>query len=198
MGFNQRNVSLFSECNLSDFMRAEKATLVSKIKGLTLEEIKKDEEILIKDLVGLSMLRTPILQEEQMKVDPRESEIEIRSEFDHSQHKVMGLEIAVQIPFEGRKELFKCRASTYSSSGTPYATVDNNEIAVNYKTTEKDPEKIEQLWKSDIDVIKKNLAWIDKDIVLYNASLENDVRMSLQRRKKEAEDNGSLIDRLKR
>ena len=67
-------------------------------------------------------------------------------------------------------------------------------IVLEYLTHDKNPESIKNLWKRDIAEIHKNLEWISKDLNVYNHGLENEIKIMLENRKKEAEANKTLID----
>ena len=142
----------------------------------------------------------PFLLEDKIKIDTKEKEIVIdnrNSRFLHNGPvRCMGLSITVNIPFKGPGNLFECHPSTHSFSGTPNAVIENNSLILYYKTTEKEPEKIKNLWQKDINDIKQNLEWIKKDILNYNSSLEAGIKTLLANRKKEAGESQDLISKI--
>ena len=198
--FYSRNKRLFSEYSLSDYLRKVLISLDEEIKGLSYEQISDvDEGDLIGQLITKYQVNIPTLDKKNIDIDAKEATVSVKPEFgfDDGPINVPGLFIIVKIPFSGSVDLLKCRASTYSVSGTPEAEIESGNIVLQYETVEKDSEKIKNLWAGDIKSIQQNLSWIEKDVVGHNSSLENNIKTSLTQRKKEAEENKSLIDKLK-
>lgn len=192
----------FSEYSLDAYLRQVTASLDAEVKGLTFEEINQgDEGQLIERLTNKYKVKAPTLDESGIDIDAKEATISVRREFGFGDESgfvdVPGLSITVRVPFSGPADLFKCRASTYSVSGTPSADVESNNVVLYYETREKDPEKIKGLWKGDISSIQQNLGWIEKDVTSHNSSLENNIKAAIAQRKKQAGENKSLIDKLK-
>jgi len=193
---------LFSQNDINSYLQASSASLEAEIKSLTLETINSTgEQKLTAGLAEKYTVNNPVLSEDEIKIDAYEGEVEVYGQciFDDERrsHKTSGLRISVSVPFRGNSELFSCRASTYSLSGTPEAEVEEQILVLRYETAEKDPEKIKGLWRSDIRTIKQNLEWLGKDITNHNNSLGSNIRTLVTKRKKEAEDNQSLIDKIK-
>lgn len=201
--FNSRKQNLFSEYVLDSYLQQITLALDSEIKNMPLEAINKtDEKDLVSQLVAKYQVVTPTIDEKNIDIDAQETTVSVNRgsqgfDFEDGPVRLQGLAITVKVPFKGAKDLFQCRASTYSASGTPSAQIEDNNLVLYYETTEKDAEKIKDLWKGDISSITQNLGWIEKDVNSYNSSIENNIKASLTRRKKEAVENKSLIDKLK-
>ncbi len=198
--FYSRNQQLFSECSLGDYLRQTIFSLEKEIKDLSLEQINGvDEKDLLDQLVMKYQISAPILDEGKIDINAQEATVSVNRQFgfDDGPVDVPGLSITVRIPFSGFGDLFRCRASTHSMSGTPCAEIEGGHLVLYYETIEKDAEKIKGLWKSDIGSIKQNLGWVEKDTISHNDSLENIIKAGLMRREKEAEENESLINKLK-
>lgn len=198
--YSSRSNNLFRTYDLDQHLRGLMNSLVSEIGRLNSEQLEKPD--LNKELIEKYSLHAPVLHEDQIRVDARESEVGVRadrfiSHYDEGVVYVKGLAITITIPFTGTAQLFECRPSTYSLSGTPDAQVNQGNLILNYETTEKDPEKIKQLWNKDISDIKQNLEWIDRDLTRHNSSLSHVVETTLASRKKEAGEYRSIIDELK-
>ncbi len=199
--FYSRKQSLFSKYPLDGYLRQAKSSMDQEIKNLSYQKINEHgEENLVKTLLEKYRIVIPTLSEDEIKVDAKEQEITVDNRNSRFLHdgpiKRMGLVITVSIPFEGIDDLFQCRPSTYSLSGTPGADVKDNSLVLYYETTEKDSEKIKALWKNDIKEIKQNLEWIKNDISNYNNSLEADINKVLINRKKEAGESEDLISKI--
>ena len=162
---------------------------------------KKDAEI-IEELSLKYSIHVPTLNLNEIDISPEEAEIQVRDDF-FSRHEnglvtVNGFRVTVTIPFSGDKEIFRMRPSTISSSGTPSPTLTENSLIFTYETREKDPEKIKELWNSDIKDIQQNLEWIERDVSSHNSSLENIIQERVNQRRKDADDNQALFEQLKK
>lgn len=198
--FRSHRQNLFREHRLDHLLRQQGASFDEEVRSISLEKISEPE--LNDQLLSKYSLTVPVLDDKNIDIDAHEATVTVhaghsRLAFRDGPVQVPGLSITVKIPFSGKAELFKCQPSTYSPSGTPEATIENDNLVMHYETTEKDPEKIKGLWKSDISVIQQNLGWVAKDVEQYNNSLRNSIQTALAKRKQDAESNKSLIDKLK-
>jgi len=201
MYYHDQHNCLFRQNDLSSFLRGRFAILETEIKEWSFEKINSaGEQSLVDELLEKYTLHAPILKENEIDIDARESEIEVpasRVFNDERYYKISGLKISVRIPFKGDANFFNYRPSTYSISGTPKADIERQIIVLRYETAEKDPEKIKDIWKKDIKDIKQNLEWVGKDFTNFNTSLESNMKTLVFKRKKEAEENQSLINKIK-
>lgn len=201
--FHSRNQRLFRDNKLDAYLRQRSSALETEIRNLSLSEItaKTDEE-LVQQLLAKYQVTAPVLDESKLDIEAHEAMVQVRDHFSSRFDRggvvsVPGHSITIRVPFSGPGELFKCTPSTWSPSGTPDATIESGNLVLHYETTEKDPEKIKSLWKNDLGVINQNLGWVEKDLAGYNASLVSNMQAALNKRKKEAEESKSLIDKLK-
>src|SRR3989338_11141824 len=198
--FYSRSNRLFQEYSLDDYLRQIGNSLNEALRNIPLSRIEESgEEALTKELFGQFKISAPVIDEEKIDIDAKEADIEVVPElgFHDEPITVRGFVIIVKIPFNGNGEMFNFSASTYSPSGTHEGEVEAGNLVLNYETREKDPEKIKNLWKDDISSIKQNLSWIERDIEAFNATLEGNIKAGVLKRKKDAENNKSIIDKLK-
>lgn len=188
---------LFNSRYLDEYLREKKDFLREKIKNLGIKEF--ENENLSSELLERYKVTPIIIKEDEIKKDAVEVDVVTRSQFfdDEDDRKVFttkGIAITVKIPFVGDKNLFACSPSTHSLSGTPRADVEQNQIVLRYETTEKDPEKIKQLWLRDMGEIQKHVGWINNDLNGYNSQLEAEIKNLLSARKKQVGENQSLLN----
>lgn len=193
--------NMFSKYELSSYLDRARLDVSYFINNrIDVEKIiDTDEETLIKDLVANYTKHAPVLLVDDKKTSAQESNITITnndSPFNDGPFIVKGLKILVRIPFDGMGELFDFRPSSYILSGTPRASVEGNNLVLEYETREKDPEKIKQLLNADISIINDYLGRINRDLENFNNSLEGFIRPLVIKRKQEANSNKSLIDAL--
>lgn len=190
--------NLFSTYSLDAYLKNKIEPLRIEVHSLAPQVSQAEDSALLQKLLQIYSVQAPVIYEDRMAVDAKEADIVIPggTRINLTDMTVKGLSITVVIPFTGEPDLFYCRASIYTISGTPDAEVTNTTLTLHYETTEKDPEKIKSLWLADIASIKKNLEWINKDATLYNSMLENTIKTNLANRKKEVNDYQSIISQL--
>lgn len=86
------------------------------------------------------------------------------------------------VPFEGDKELFSCKASTFTYS-PPRATVQEGEILVRFEEVEPKPEKIKEEFERWLADIEKNINYVNNDLRSYNEGLVASIRQKIDARK---------------
>jgi hypothetical protein len=195
---------LFTEFDLHSTITNIERNLQLKVKGIDSKKILLSEDELIHEFVEEYKINVPKLILDKKEVSVIEANISVarnsRNTFLFNEgHAITqnGLKIEVKIPFEGDGSLFRCRASTWSISGTPDGRIFNNTLVLTYETTEKDPDKIKSVWQGDIAQIQKNLEWIKVDVEKFNGDLEGKIKSLILNRKKEAEANQLIIDALR-
>ena len=201
---NNYNKPLFQTTTLDDYLRAVSEKLRVHIKNIEPKTLlTTDEGSLITELKEKYSVNVPTLFEDKITIDAQEADIEIKNHerflYDEPRGPVItkGLKISVSLPYEGSAELFECRPSTYIVSGYPHGDILSGSLMLKYETAEKDSEKIKTFWQKDIEQIKQNLGWIERDLSRHNQDLEQTIKTHLTSRKKEAQNNQSLIDAIK-
>ncbi len=128
------------------------------------------------------------INEEGITIDQKEIEIDVsqdpmRSFRDRSQpFYIKGTSNKFFVPFSGDETLLKCQPSTFTHS-PPVATVENNELVLNYETTEHDPEQIRVQFDRDISEIKQFIKWIEKDVLAHNSIISNRANQFVMKRR---------------
>lgn len=190
-----REERLFSEFRLDNYLRQRSQALQSEVLSMPIKQLSETPETeLIKKLFSKYQIEPLVINDKAIEISPKEEMITSPNEL--SGGSIQGLSINVSIPFSGFSELFRHTPSTWSPSGTPDANIQDKNLVLHYETTEKDPERIKTLWLDDIKVIKQNLNWIENDLNSYHNTLERNIIDLLARRKKQAEENKSLIEKL--
>lgn len=95
--------------------------------------------------------------------------------------------------YTGEKDLFQCRASTYSLSGYPNITVSNELIAFRYDVplnemrTDNDREKLMKTLEKDIESINNGISYVNSDVEKFNSNIRKTALNMLMKRKNKAE-----------
>lgn len=138
----------------------------------------------------------PKLKQNEVQVDQDEANVDANQDRardirDRNQaFYIRGTRITFLVPFEGDRELFKCRPSTYSTTH-PFGTIDQNTLVLTYTRTDHDAEAIKVAFNRDMSEIQKCLDWIEEDVRPFNESLRTKIKQRIEgRREKLLKDQG--------
>ena len=117
-----------------------------------------------------------VLADAEITVDQAETQIDVSRDQDRyirdrsRPFHIKGNSNKFFVPFTGDVNLFKCQPSTYTSA-PPVGTIVNNELVLNYDTTDHDAAGIKALFDRDLATIKQYIEWIGRDVAAFNASI---------------------------
>lgn len=95
--------------------------------------------------------------------------------------------------YTGEKDLFKCRASTYSLSAYPDIFVNDEfisfhyEISLNSMKSDDDKNKLMKTLEQDIASINKGISYVNSDVEHFNGNIRQTALNMLIKRKNKAE-----------
>lgn len=97
---------------------------------------------------------------------------------------IKGTRIEYYIPFSGDGSLFNYQPSSFS--GPPTGLVTGNEfvIGVEFRTEDADSERVERIFKSELEKVEKYLNWQRNDVRQYRETLAAKAKALLDSRKK--------------
>ncbi|PKK95431.1 MAG: hypothetical protein CVV60_01265 [Tenericutes bacterium HGW-Tenericutes-5] len=190
-------MNLFREYDLSVIIDKQNKAIIDYVSKYSDDEIMaNDEEILIDNAYNELVINEVSIEEEdfslrkvvqkklRQRVDPMWKGIGGREFVD-----VDGFSLTFYFPYSGDKDLFFCRASTYSLSGYPNANITDKYVIVNYELplnqmrTEQDKEQLMKRVLSDIASIKSGINYANNDVKLFNKSLRAYISTELMKRK---------------
>ena len=130
------------------------------------------------------------IDEEGIQVDYGDAQVEVSQRFDYAVFdrsrtaSVTGTRIAIFVPYEGDKQLFDCRPSSFTYN-PPRAIVRGNEVAFVYDRTVTDSKNVRGEFDRDVLELKRYLGWIESDVTQFNNSIEGKAgRLVSERREK--------------
>jgi len=193
----------FRKGDLSDFLEQRKQALKKEIEGYDANYILNvSEEDFCQYLISKYVLEIPSIREDEIYVyDTREVDIDVSKDprrfiSDRSRpFYIKGTRVTIAIPFEGDENLFQYKPSTYTLN-PPRGRIVGQEVHLIYEMVEHDPEKLKQMYKQDLDEIKRYLEWVRRDVGGFNNQLESLVRQSVAQRKKKLLDDLGLVSAL--
>lgn len=143
------------------------------------------EDLVITILRGVE-LDVPHLTVADAFVDQREGQVPVRDHFrDYGGRgisSVSGTIVELSIPFEGDKDFFFIRPSTFDSA-PPRAIVTKEHVIVRVQGRDLNPEQVKASLDESIAHIEKYLAWHRSTVDPFNASLPQIIRGAVEARK---------------
>lgn len=97
-------------------------------------------------------------------------------------YTVKGISIVIGIPYEGNKDLFYLRPSTFTLTEVE-AEINNNDLLLTYEGINLTEQKIKDSLKRDISLIKQHIERVDLDIKPFNDNLKNYIQGLFTNRK---------------
>ena len=103
--------------------------------------------------------------------------------------------IEIAVPFEGSRDLFEYRSSTYAFN-SPMAKLEVSEIWIRVDIRGKSKEDIESDIETQLNSINKWLDWVNVDVRSFNKNLENSIRELVQARMRDIKQRNDVINSL--
>ena len=191
----------FRDIDLGMTLSKQKKKLAEKVDSFKNEEIMaNDLEILANNLYEEFRIDpVEIMDEEfgkryigQAKIKKR-IEPFFRNYYEKEYVEVDGIIMVFYFPFIGEKDLFKCRASTFSLGGYPDISIEQRFLSLEYEYSlnemQREGAKDDALKKLEQDIkdIRNGISYANKDVESYNASLQKQALQLLEEKKKKVE-----------
>jgi hypothetical protein len=101
-----------------------------------------------------------------------------------------GTRVTFFVPYEGEKDLFFCRPSTFNFN-PPRATVTKNEAQFVYERLDHNADAVKSEFGRDLANLREYLGWIERDVNQFNSQLMQKIRQRVEwRRQKILNDQG--------
>ena len=181
---------LFAKQNLFELIERSKREVVQKVQAQEKDYLLNVSETdICEHLFSMLRLDVPVLLRSKMyALEPEEVDVDVSHEqwrvaLDLSKpFYVKGTSVTVVIPFEGDKELFDYRPSTFSTH-VPLGSVVGQELRLLYTQTKHDPDSFRRAVEGDLTAIESYLQWVRTDVERYNDQLPQLVEKAIRERK---------------
>jgi hypothetical protein len=180
---------LFSSQNLGEVISHRRRGVIQEIAQMEPNRLLNTS---VDDLAGYLAekykLDTPQLQESEITVDQKETQVDVsrdplRNIPDPSRpYYISGTLVTYYIPFTGDQELFRCRASSYSTN-SPQGNVEDNQLVLIYEVIEHDSAAVRQQFDSELANLKRYLEWIEIDARNFNSTLREYANEQIEKRR---------------
>ena len=191
----------FSDYDLSQIIANQWLKVHKKIDSLTNEEIMGNELAILAENIYQEFYIAPvsILEEDFSKRSIRQGKIQryvdpfLRDYYGKEYVEIDGVRATFSYPYHGEKELFKCRASTFSLGGYPEISVQKDNISITIEKTLNEmeqPDAKEKLLSGlerSIKEIKDGISYANSDVNSFNQSLKSQALTQLTEKKKKVE-----------
>jgi hypothetical protein len=188
---------LFSELDLRISIEAQGQKLIEEIDSIDANRLlNTNPDGLIAYFEQKYCVNVPKIDDATIQVNQVSTQVDVSHDtmrvfMDKSRpYYIEGTKITYYVPYEGDKELFHCRPSTFNFN-PPRAEVNDNEVLFVYEITDHNAEAVKNQFERDLKEVKEWLSWIDKDVIPFNAQLKGKVGGRIMaRREKLIKDQG--------
>ena len=188
---------LFSNYDLRAVMEEQGQKLVGEIDLMDANRLlNTNPQELVAYFEQKYRINVPKIDEQNIQIDQASAQVDVSHDhnrliFDRDRPVyIEGTEITFYVPYEGDKELFKCRPSTFTLN-PPRVQVSEREILFIYQLTSHDAEAVKKQFSRELEEVKKWLSWIEKDVTPFNVQLKGKVDGRItSRREKLIKDQG--------
>lgn len=192
---------LFYEYDLHSLIEAHKQAMLVEVGSMDSNRLlNTNPDELANYLEQKYHANVPKLGEQSIQVDQTTTQVDVSQDHNRFFHDrsqpfyIEGTVITYYVPFEGDKDLFKCKPSTFTFN-PPRAKATEGQIAFEYTITDHDVEKVKTQFGHDLEEVKKWLGWIANDVAQYNNQLKADARSRIDaRREKLLKDQGLVAN----
>ncbi|MGI8423720.1 MAG: hypothetical protein ACR2NO_06355 [Chloroflexota bacterium] len=185
-----RNDSLFGKYDLSAVIRNQEAQMLKEIDGIEANRLLNTSvEDLADYFTAKYSLDVPTLKVDQVQADQEDVDMDIS----HDQNRfivdrsnpfyIKGTQVTFFVPYEGDKDLFGCRPSTYTISGTPRPAISENELALTYTRTDHDAAAVKAEFDGEMATIQQYLGWISADCAQFNSTVRDKAKARIEARR---------------
>lgn len=133
-------------------------------------------------------INAPKLLEDQITIDQGEAQIDVSKDpnrliFDRDQaFYITGTRVTFFVPYEGDKNLFQCRPSTYSLN-PPRGEISDSELILSYSRTDHDAAAVKSEFDGTLSQIKQYLERISSGATEFNSTIRDKIRQRIEQRR---------------
>ena len=180
---------LFSDLDLRGVIDHQREQIAKEVEGLESNRLlNTSEEDLIRYFVEKYTLEAPVLLRDEMTADQRETQVDARHHGNRwirdtsRPFYIPGQQIDIEIPFTGEGDLFKARASTYSSA-PPRGRIAGQILVLSFEIPHDMDQDIRPALDRELTEIEKYLGWARNDVAGYNNGVHAVAETAIQKRK---------------
>ncbi len=181
---------LFSKYDLSSVLESNQQKAKEAVEAIDGDRLlNRSPDDLVRDLGNQFGIQVPVVNEANaQRGEPREVDVDVSrdpSRFITDRSRpfyIKGTEIPLFVPFEGDRELFFCRPSSYTLN-PPRGEVGNGELVLKYTRLDHDAEAVMRDYQADLNSIKQYLDWQRTQTQGFNENLKANLQQWVNARR---------------
>lgn len=195
----------FSEHDLSEVLRHLLEKTLQKIKALDSDYVLKASPTeLEQHFLEESYINPLVLHVDDKHIADRSgTDIDVSHDFSRAvfpgeRAVVRGTRLRIDIPYEGDRDLWRFRPSSYSLSGYPDIDVHDDRISLTlaFPDDSADPKAIKSHIDSDVQRLAAAVTAIKNDVTAFNAGLPEQIKTALDARRRYAQETTDAVAQL--
>ena len=177
-----QNELLFYRVDAHQILELHKQTMMGEIQGIDPDRLLNTP---VDDLVTYFSdkfrIEVPVLRRDKALLDePRESTIEMH---DYGrQIYVPATSLKLTVPFEGEKDMFFVRPSTFNFN-PPRAVISDSAVVLHLTFRSSEQERVKSTLNRTLDEIEQYLDWHRPTIDTFNANLAAEAKQAIETRR---------------
>lgn len=181
MGAYDSRGYLFSDLDLRAGMEGQRDQIEGEVNSLDVNRVLNTaEEDLVQYFIDKNWIEAPTLRRDEMVVDSKEGHSTIR-DFGR-EITIPVIRIELEVPFDGERDLFRARASQFTSS-PPRAEVKSASLVLTFEVRPGADQNLRPQIDRELDDVDKHLDWIRSDVAGHNNALRGVAEQAVRRRR---------------
>jgi hypothetical protein len=186
----------FREGDLRATLHDHGLKMLQKVDSLDPQFVRFDLEAVVDQLFEESDVVPLSFDWDQMtRSAPAETGIRV-SDFGES-YTTPGKSISLMVPYDGDRQLFRCRAGSYSLSGFPFdMLVDKTTLSLGISSAELTAAVVKNEIQKSRTALEQEATWIRNDIESWRRDFRSQVEARVNQRRKQLDEIAALDDEL--
>ncbi|WP_125154528.1 hypothetical protein [Clostridium rectalis] len=185
-----RDYLFYSKGDLYNTIECHKQNIKKNIENQKSDYILNvNQDDYIEYLYNKYIINPLVLHEEEISIiEQKEIDVDISHEWDRAisdrtrPFYIKGNSITIGIPYEGDRELFYLKPSTFSTI-IPCGVVKDTDLLLTFENTNLTSEQIKSDLDKNIKLIKQYIDWQNESILPFNDNLKNYLKQLFFKRK---------------
>jgi hypothetical protein len=179
---SRQNELLFYQADINAVTDAQTRNATNEIQGINPDRLLNTPvDDLVAYIVDKYKIDVPVLHRDRALLDePQETYIEVN---DYGrQIRVPSTLVTLTVPFDGEKDMFFVRPSTFDAA-PPRAAITGNSVVLQLTVRNSEQDQVKNTLNSVLNDVERYLGWQRSTIDAFNNNLPIQVRQSIEARR---------------
>jgi hypothetical protein len=179
---SRQNELLFWKGDINSVMDAQLRNAIGEIQGIDPDRLLNTPvDDLVLYIADKYWIEVPVLHRDQALLDePQETYIEV-NDYDRQIHVPATL-VTPTVPFDGDKDMFLVRPTTYDTA-SPRAAISDNSVVLKLTLRNSEQDQVKNALNGALNDIERYLGWQRPTIDSFNNNLPTTARQSIEARR---------------